>query len=184
MLIAAVKHVTEVSLTTNVALISRIAAERKKFEGWLQLEILRLLMHEFPRLEIEKNFPGTQERCDFWIQELDGTQSWIEIKLCVTNYCSQFCKTTSARPITTQITEIERELAKLRRLPTLHRRAVLLIAYPLPEVAQAQPQWLSHLTQLKRSADKISEEFSVRLRHNENAARAVAYELSLTSAEA
>ncbi len=104
----------------NVRMISRLVAERKRFENWLQLEILTRLMEKFPAIEIEKAFPGTQERCDFWLKEQTGEESWIELKLCVTNYCSNYCEISSARPITNQISDIKRDLHKLHRLPTAH----------------------------------------------------------------
>ncbi len=176
--------VAEQVMCANIPLLSRLSSERKRFEDWLQLEMLKILMQEYPRIEIEKGFPSSHERCDFWLMEHNGPQSWVELKLCVTNYCSQYCETSSARPITNQISDIERDLVKLQRLPEAHARNVLLIVYPFPDSDEVQPQWLSHLARLKATAGEVSEAFTVRLEHNAKFAKAVAYSLSPKHAEA
>ncbi len=165
-------------LQANLPILSRVAAERKRLENWLRLEMLKILMKEYPSIEIEKGLPGGQERCDFWLMESETLQNWLELKLCVTNYCSRYCTNTSPRPITNQISEIERDLRKLERLPETQSRNILLIAYPFPDSSETQPQWLPHLARLKTAAGQVSEVFTVQLEHNGNFARAVAYSLA------
>ncbi len=179
MLIEVAKRAAEGAIRSNLPMLSRIAAERKRFENWLQLEMLKTLMLEYPEIEIERTFPGTQERCDFWLPESRGVESWVELKLCVTNYCAGFCCYAAGRPITNQISDIERDLTKLQRLPSAHDRAVLLVAYPLPDSPEAHPQWASHLAKLRAAASQVSEVFNVQLEQNGNSAKLVAYVLTL-----
>jgi hypothetical protein len=99
-------------------LIARLVRIRKRFEVWHHLETYKRLLHGHPELsiEVERLYPGTQERCDFWMREDDKIESWIELKCRVTNYCQGYTAAGSVRPITNQIAEIIRDRTRLFRL--------------------------------------------------------------------
>jgi len=168
---------TEKLLKKNRKLIARLVWERSRFEGWLQLEILNSLMGELPKLEIERSFPLSQERCDFWIQETRKKESWLELKLCVTNYCSEFADSHKSRPITTQVSDIVRDAEKLARIAPIHRRSVLILAYPLPEDYSQHFAWIEHLSRIQSAGKKLDEAFTFILKRNSQTSNLVGYVL-------
>lgn len=149
-------------LSNNIPLVSRLAFERKKFENWLQLEILKSLLERKPEVKIEKAYPGEATRCDFWFLDNDDNQNWLELKLCVTNYC-RGTTPPYTRPITDQINSALRDLDKLSKIPAKHSRSVLLIAYPLPEIIDDKDCWTKHLAKISKSSKSVHEEFSTKL---------------------
>ena len=159
---------------THHDLIARLVSERKRFENWMQLQILERLMPEYPALEIEKPYPDGKERCDFW-SRAPGAEQWLELKLCVTNYCAAYTGNKSARPITNQISEIARDLEKLRRIPSDSQGYVLLLAYPLPIGEPEHPNWADHLGKLSILAANSERAFSVELHRNGQQAALNAY---------
>jgi DNA-binding sugar fermentation-stimulating protein len=166
-------------LHKNSTLVARLASERKRFENWLQLEILKSLMDEYPSIEIEKAFPGSNERCDFWLAEANGSQSWLELKLCVTNYCSVYTDSPSSRPITNQVSEIVRDVEKLNRLPSSYSRSVFLIAYPLPDAIQCHPAWSVHIEKFRQVTKSFTEMFVLPVTRNGKSAFISGYALFL-----
>ena len=54
MLVEAVTKEAEAILRQNQSLVARLASEKKRFENWLQLEIINALIPNFPFIEIEK----------------------------------------------------------------------------------------------------------------------------------
>jgi hypothetical protein len=74
--------------------IPEIVASRERQEIWFQRQIYKRLTGKYPSLVInsEKPYPSPNvlDRCDFWCQEDDRYQSWIELKLCITNYLQEF----------------------------------------------------------------------------------------------
>lgn len=160
-------------------LIARLVSERKRFEKWLQLEILKALMPRYPRIQIEKPLRDGKERCDFWTDESDRKESWLELKFCVTNYCSEFTSNLSARPITNQITQIVRDIGKLNQVPESHGRTVLLIAYPLPNAEEEHPAWASHLAILGKAATRLDKAFSIAVERNSRWAKVAGYVIAI-----
>jgi hypothetical protein len=163
-------------LTRRYSLISRLASERAKFENWLQLELLAELQEAFPSLQIEKAYPDSQERCDFYHEE---SEEWLELKLCVTNYCSSFAKSFKPRPITDQIKSILQDVSKLRRLPSNAISSVLAIAYPLPENYSVHNEWNKHLNKIRESSYEVNQAFSMCLERNNQSCNLVGYSIQL-----
>lgn len=162
-------------LRKNRKLITRLVWERSRFEGWLQLEILNSLMGTLPTLEIEKAYPSSRERCDFWAKEDTSKESWLELKLCVTNYCSNFADTHKTRPITTQVSDITRDAEKLSRVSVKHARSILLLAYPLPGKYPQHFAWKEHLSRIESSGKRLDEVFSISLNRNSQSSNLVGY---------
>ena len=136
----------------------RLAASRKRSESWLQIEVFKRFIRPFPDIEIvpERAYPsGGQERCDLWCREADGSESWVELKTCVTNYEQQYGPN-SPRPITNQISEVIRDTERLMRLPVESRRHLFLLAYPMPASGIPPQQWSIHLSRLRDGGGECS----------------------------
>jgi hypothetical protein len=179
MLIDDVVAQSQVVLNANHDLITRLAAERKRFEDWLHLEIFKALMNQEVELRIEATYPDSKERCDFWCLEQSGVESWVELKLCVTNYANDFAEAVSSRPITDQIADALRDIEKLKRLPSRAQRAVFLLAYPMPSNYQSHSAWRGHVSHIRSSAGSTEEKFSVPLHRKDKSAAVVGYRITL-----
>lgn len=162
-------------LHRRFSLISRLASERARFEGWLQLELLAELQEEFPSLQIEQAYPDSQERCDFYH---GASEEWLELKLCVTNYCQGFANY-HTRPITDQINGIIQDVSKLRRLPSNAKSSVLVIAYPLPENYSVHKEWNKLLNKIRESGYEVNKAFSMCLERNNQSCNLVGYAIRL-----
>jgi len=167
------------ALNVNHDLVARLAAERKRFEDWLQLEIFKALMHKHTGLEIEVPYPNSKERCDFWCREQTEAESWVELKLCVTNYSHDFTEAVSSRPITNQISDILRDVEKLGRLPPEAHRAILLLAYPMPSHYQSHSAWAAHVAHIRSSTSSAEERFNVPLHRKGKSAAVVGYRINV-----
>jgi len=178
MLLNLISKKTSSILEEHHDLVARLVAERRRFENWLQLEILNSLLHTEPDIEIERPFPGSKERCDFWLVEKSGKESWLELKLCVTNYCSSYTDSLSARPITNQISDIIRDVEKLKRIDQVNNRHVLAIVYPMPIDYSSHLSWAGHMARFNSAAKSIKEVFSIGLERNSKSTRLVGYVLS------
>ena len=167
------------TLHANHDLVARLVAERKRFENWLQLEIFNALMQRISDLKIEAPYPNGKERCDFWCPEINGAESWVELKLCVTNYSRDVTEDVSGRPITNQISDVLRDVEKLARLPSHLHRAILLLVYPMPSHYRTHPAWADHMTSFESSTSSIEEQFSVPLHRKGKSAAVVAYRIQV-----
>ena len=166
-------------LESNHELVASLVAKRQRFENWLHIEIFRSLMTAHPSIEIEKPLPDSRGRCDFWSGGDEETQSWLELKLCVTNYCQTFTDNPSPRPITNQIAQITMDIEKLNPLPAEHARHVLLIAYPLPATDHEHPSWTNHLDRLRAAATYLKTSFSIKIERNAQSAKIAGYLLGV-----
>jgi hypothetical protein len=61
-----------------------LVAERFRNEVPLQEKLLGALKSAVPGLVREKPYAQGDEKCDFWCPCDDGTESWVELKLCPT----------------------------------------------------------------------------------------------------
>jgi hypothetical protein len=140
-------------LGENAILLSELVASRKRFENWMQIEIYRRLIRHISGeyIELERPYPGIAERCDMWRREADGSESWVELKLCVTNYVSKYLPPSYARPITNQIGEIISDASKLKRLPVSFHRNIFLLVYPMVQEHDTHAAWCAHLSRLEAS---------------------------------
>lgn len=166
------------AIECEARLVSRLASERKRFENWLQLQVLRDFLAQGYPLEIEHPYPEGKDRCDFWAKS-DSLESWVELKLCVTNYCSSFTGAVSSRPITNQISSIILDIEKLGQIDAQHSRSIVLLAYPLPLGNEEHPAWEKHLSTIGERAETITRNFQVQLNHASKEASISAYTISL-----
>jgi hypothetical protein len=146
-------------LSEDADVISRLAATRKRCEGWLQIEVLKRFIRQFPdgEITVERAYPsGDNQRCDLWCREADGGESWVELKTIATNYERQYAPT-SARPITNQITDAVTDIGRLAQLPAEYRRHLFLLAYPMPASATLPEQWSAHLNRLRSGGRKVEQ---------------------------
>src|SRR5271168_3345036 len=119
MVIDLVTQTVQSIVIEDADVVSRLAASRKRFEGWLQIEVFKRFLRRFPEFEAmpERAYgSGGLDRCDLWCREPSGKESWVELKTCVTNYEQKYGSATP-RPITNQISEVLRDMERLARLP-------------------------------------------------------------------
>lgn len=181
MLIDLVADTAHSVLQEEIDLIARLVARRQRFENWLQLEIYKRLTRSDPDIEIdvERPYPMGQERCDFWCREADERESWVELKLCVTNYAQDYTGQTSPRPITNQVASVITDIERLRRLPVAACfRQVLLLAYPMPVCETPHAEWTRHLDKIKQSSASVVDGFTVRFERAGKSAMLIGYKIS------
>ena len=170
---------TKAHLANHRSLVSRLVWKRARFENWLQLCLLNELQSELPSLDIERAYPNSSERCDFWLPA-ETSESWLELKLCVTNYCSTFADFHRARPITNQISDILRDVRKLQRLQSAER-SVFVLAYPLPESYETHSSWQGHLKRIQDADCSVDEAFALALSRNDVNCKIVGYTISIVA---
>jgi hypothetical protein len=157
MLINFVEDSVKNILAKDADVISRLAATRKRYESWLQIEVFKRFIREFPNTEIvvERAYPSdNNQRCDLWCLEADGGESWVELKTCATNYEPQYAPT-SARPITNQIADSLSNIIRLAQLPAGSKRHLFLLAYPMPASGTLPLQWSAHLDRLRNAGGSV-----------------------------
>jgi hypothetical protein len=66
-----------------------LVADRLRNEVPLQVKLFDALTPRVTSLTREKPYVQSARKCDFWCPRDDGTESWVELKLCPTNYCGQ-----------------------------------------------------------------------------------------------
>ena|SRR5271170_33978 len=104
MVIDLVTQTVQSIVIEDADVVSRFAASRKRFEGWLQIEVFKRFLRRFPEFEAmpERAYgSGGLDRCDLWCREPSGKESWVELKTSVTNYEQKYGSATP-RPITNQ----------------------------------------------------------------------------------
>lgn len=182
MFINAITAEAQLVLNKNQMLIANLVSGRRRFENWLQLEIYKGILKSQINtgVEIEKSYPKSQERCDFWSNENGSRESWVELKLYVTNYSQEYTSSSSTRPITNQVSEIIRDVDKLQRIPrNLADRHILLIVYSMPLGYESHPAWAGHLSRIQASASSIEEKFSVTVKKDGKTSAVVSYVIAV-----
>ena len=99
------------------------AVERAKFEGWVKVELVRILRRYFERVVPEEE--GIDVVAGEWA---------IEIKTINTNYTCPLVKK-KHRPITKNVKEVLEDIKKLKNKTRYKNKVVFFIAFPLPENA-------------------------------------------------
>ena len=99
------------------------AIERAKFEGWVKVELVRILRKYFKGIVPEEE--GIDIVADEWA---------IEIKTINTNYTCPLVKK-KHRPITKNVEGILEDIEKLRNNTRYKNKVVFFIVFPLPENA-------------------------------------------------
>ena len=160
MFVELIAKISESLLLANLELVTAHVSERRRFEIWLQGEIGNALRAKNTKFEAEKSFPGSHERCDFWANGEAGTEEWVELKLCVTNYCKRYTESATTQPITQEITAALRDFGKLRSVSNRYLRSLLLIAYPLPVNYRTHTPWQGHIERLSNGTSRAEEIYS------------------------
>lgn len=157
----------------NADFVTHLVVNRQSFEDWLRVETYkRLYLSQSYACELERLYPESKERCDFYFKTA-SLDAWVEVKLCMTNYSKGFFPLPYPRPITNQISSIERDIQKLTRITTERAsKAVFLIAYPLPVNYETFDTWNTHLQKFSGKMEKI---FDIPLRKDDKAAFLVGY---------
>jgi hypothetical protein len=160
-----IASIAESAIRENIENLRKYVLERTWFEDWLQEDLARRIGDSDPSLSVEREhfYPTTQERCDIWVDDDSDQESWIELKCCVTNYAQSITESSTNRPITQQISEILRDIQKLKRLGSIGHRYALFVAYPMPNDYKSNGYWAKHLARLCDSASDVSELFAVPL---------------------
>lgn len=145
-------------LSENKGLLSHLAIRRLRCENWLRLETYkRLYLGRSFECGIECAYVDSKERCDFYLKNATS-EAWVEVKLCVTNYAKGWFPPPSARPITNQISSIEQDIQKLRRITSIGAsKHIFLVVYPLPENHAELAEWQSHLRGFSEKMEKVSQ---------------------------
>jgi len=99
------------------------AVERAKFEGWVKVELVRILRKYFKSVVPEKE--GIDIIAGEWA---------IEIKTINTSYTCPLVKK-KYRPITLNVKGIIKDIEKLRNNTKYKNKVVFFIVFPLPENA-------------------------------------------------
>ena len=132
-----------------------LVAERFRNEIPLQEKLLDALNPIVPGLVREKSYAQSGEKCDFWCPRGDGTESWVELKLCPTNYCREFGDSTKSIAITQQIGQVILDCKKLSKIDPCHERKIVLLAYPMP-IGKDHTQWITHTNWILEHAQGIT----------------------------
>ncbi|HKW52209.1 MAG TPA: hypothetical protein VJO12_00845 [Stellaceae bacterium] len=179
MLIDLVTNAALALLEAEVNLMSRLAASRKRCEGWLQVELYKRLLTEC-EVELERPYLDGTGRCDFWCREQDDRQSWVELKVCATNYAQYYTSRSSPRPITQQIDEVVTDAKKLQTIPAAEsNRHVFLLAYPMPSEHDKHADWSRHLDKLALSFREVARSFVIPLTFAGKSAALTGYKLAI-----
>jgi hypothetical protein len=134
---------------------TNLVADRFRNEVPLQDQIFEALRHDIASLEREKAYDGSRAKCDFWSTDEFDVESWIELKLCPTNYCQDFGDLRKTIAITQQIGQVILDCDKLCKIEPRHERKIVLLAYPMP-VGDEYPSWRKHETWILEHATNIS----------------------------
>ena len=159
-----VKELAQI-LTQEREKYAKLVADRFRNEVPLQNQIFEALRRAIPALKREKCYGRSGAKCDFWSVDEAGIESWVELKLCPTNYCQSFGDVRKNISITQQIGQVILDCEKLRRIERRHERKILLLAYPMP-VGDPHPSWKVHEAWILEHATKISPHQQFVLRRN------------------
>lgn len=144
---------------------TKLVADRFRNEVPLQEQIFEGLKHNILSLEREKAYGRSKESCDFWSIDEIGVESWIELKLCPTNYCQYFSDSKKSIGITQQIGHVILDCGKLRKIEPHHERKIVLLAYPMP-VGEEHPYWRQHANWILEHANNMFRQLQFVLRRN------------------
>lgn len=115
---------------------------RLRPDGWMKLEVLRVLENTRPGEPVQGARPDRQG-CDVWFAA-DGGEWWLAVRGLITSYAGSG---RDARPTIASVEELARELDKVRGLATLSggSPALLLAAFPFGPEPMERREWSSQL---------------------------------------
>lgn len=120
--------------------LNQFAKYRSKFEGWLKVELVKILNEN--RLEAIPE----KDRIDITIKE-----EWaIELKTVNTNY-RYLNVENKTRPITKNISSILKDIEKLK-YNKFKNKAIIFITFP---VEHSFPYWKMHLKKIEKELNEI-----------------------------
>ncbi len=120
--------------------LSQFAIERSKFEGWLKVEIIDVLLKN--RIVAKPEI----DRIDVSFQN-----SAIELKTINTNYRFNNIEN-KTRPITKNIKGILKDISDLKR-KEIENRFVIFIVFP---VEAEKPEWIVHINKVEKELSELT----------------------------
>jgi hypothetical protein len=174
-----------VSVIREQSEVPGIVADRRREEKWFQQQIYdRLIQKKRPQttLVAEKYYPEPNgaDRCDLWYREDIGQESWVELKLCVKNFVSDYAYFPYNRSLPRQLDELIYDIGKLRRLPgTTYARHILLLAYPMPLDYRIHGRWPSYLAPIREGSSHMGEVLEEPVKRMGKTAHVVGYRIDV-----
>lgn len=165
MLVEKITNALERIVSRDRERYTSLVADRFRNEIPLQGQIFEAVRHDISTLEREKGYERSRGKCDFWCRADSGGESWIELKLCATNYCQYFSEAKKSIGITQQIGQVILDCKKLGKIEPRHERKIVLLAYPMP-VGEEHPRWRTHVTWILEYATAITLHRQLLLRRN------------------
>ena len=142
----------------NHAAVELFIRNRAKFEGWMKVELCKVLVDRGWVVSPEEPIPHSTQRVD-----LKAGDWWLELKTLSTNYGAVGAYHESSRPITRNVQDVIADVRKLRK-HTLSPAAVLFVAAPLPNMEhEAWSLWNRQLERVRTElgGNAILREFSL-----------------------
>ncbi len=127
--------------------ISLFVRERAKFEGWLKVKVVELLINN----GIKEIIPE-KDRVDITFNK-EKVKYAIELKTVNTNYENDTTKN-KTKPITNNIESILKDIKKLNKL-NYDKRVILFIVFPIEE--KDMKNWSKHISKIKKRTNFLNE---------------------------
>lgn len=154
-----VLEMAQVVITKIINLISRLVAEGRSFENWLQIEIYNHII-SCPDLEISLEYPiPGAGRVDFWENER-GSEALIELNVILTNYRKDYTEY-SGRGVTDSVSSTVRDLKRLVDLSQTYQKSLLLLHAPKAETPTGVSNWEKKVELLKATGAKPNESLNL-----------------------
>jgi len=140
---------------------------RTSCEGWLKGEMILLLFRAMHKGLLEEFRPEaeiggigtTLRRCDFWVKT-GATETWVQMKVVVTNYGGY-----SGKPITQQIAKCRGDISGLQAIQSAGKGEVvfLMLAYPFMNTERETLEWSRQISRLASSGMRLAMESKIKL---------------------
>jgi hypothetical protein len=129
--------------------------ERKKFEGWLKVELCNILYCKFDKIIPEYHIKKKEKSLIDLVGIKDNEKIAIELKVIPTNYSHEGLEK-KTKAITNDVESILDDIKKLREEQEFTKKLILFIAYPISDNIK---YWNSHLEKIKnKNVDLLVEE--------------------------
>lgn len=135
--------------------IAQAVFERRSFENWIQFELFHALRTSWS-VQMEKRFPNVvnNERCDLHVDDDEGQESWLELKVILTNYKPRG-PLAGNRGVTQSIQATLSDLRRLKVASETGDSALLLFAGPLPKSDRGTRDWEKHLDKIREYGEEV-----------------------------
>lgn len=138
--------------------VALFVRNRSTFEGWLKVELCRVLIERGWPVSPEETIPGSSKRVD-----LKAGRWWLELKTLSTNYDAIGAYRESSRSISQNIQGVIADIRKLRE-HRLTPAAIIFVVSPLPDPRKdAWPLWDAQLQKIRADlgGQAVLEEFTI-----------------------